>query len=128
MMQGKAQATQFSYTGEFGWELTFLGESVSLLYKSSFWWRRMALWFSCPKYRGYWKEIFVHSHDFDSDINPIQAGLENLISWDKDFVGKNALLEFFQKTSNYSSVLLALMIWQRSLWETDRYISSRSLW
>jgi len=35
-MQGKAQATQFSYTGEFGWELTFLGESVSLLYKSSF--------------------------------------------------------------------------------------------
>jgi 4-methylaminobutanoate oxidase (formaldehyde-forming) len=44
------------------------------------------------------KRFLAFGHDLDTDMNPLQAGLEFALDWDSDFIGKAALLEHREQT------------------------------
>ena len=46
------------------------------------------------------------SNEFAGGRNPIEANLNWCINWDHDFIGKESLLEFKQKTDYYKMTLL----------------------
>ena len=39
------------------------------------------------------KRFLAYGHELDTDISPLEAGLEFAVDWNKDFIGRDALLE-----------------------------------
>lgn len=91
------EAVRLSYVGEAGWELTCAArDALSLydkLYQSG---ARPAGIFAQTSMR-IEKGFLAYGHDLDTDINPLQAGLEFAVDWDKEFIGRQALLEASQQ-------------------------------
>jgi 4-methylaminobutanoate oxidase (formaldehyde-forming) len=89
----EVDAARLSYVGEAGWELTCrtvdaqtLGE---LLLEAG---ATPAGVFAQTAMR-IEKRFLAYGHDLDTDIDPLQAGLDFGIDWHSDFIGKPALLE-----------------------------------
>ena len=86
-------AVRLSYVGEAGWELTCRSrDAVSL-------WQTLrdagvtpAGMFAMTSMR-IEKRYLAFGHDLDTDIDPLQAGLEFALDWDSDFVGREALFK-----------------------------------
>lgn len=55
----------------------------------------------------------LHGHEISRDITPVEAGLEWVIQWDKDFVGKQALLDM--KRSGPPRLLVGLVAQGREI-------------
>ncbi len=80
-----------SYVGEPGWELTCKAADASSIYR--------VLQQAGAKPAGIFaqtsmrieKRFLAYGHDLDTDINPLQAGLEFTLDWSSDFIGKAAL-------------------------------------
>jgi 4-methylaminobutanoate oxidase (formaldehyde-forming) len=87
------QATRLSYVDEAGWELTCESTQAEALFD--------ALVAAGAKPAGIFaqtsmrieKRFLSYGHDLDTDLNPLEAGLEFSIDWDSEFIGKSALLE-----------------------------------
>ncbi|MGB0865842.1 MAG: GcvT family protein, partial [Granulosicoccaceae bacterium] len=85
-------ASRLSYVGEAGWELCCHNEDAPSLYD--------ALVEAGAKPSGLLaqtsmrieKGFLAYGHELDTDITPIEAGLGFCVDWDKDFIGKAALL------------------------------------
>ena len=43
------------------------------------------------------KRFLAYGHDLDTDINPLQAGLDFAVDWQTDFIGRDALLALRDK-------------------------------
>jgi len=87
------EAARLSYVGEAGFELTCesanAGKLYDLLYAAG---ARPAGIFAQSSMR-IEKGFLAYGHDLDSDLNPLEAGLDFAIDWQSDFIGKQALLE-----------------------------------
>ncbi len=85
------EAARLTYVGEFGWELTCRSEDVVQIYASL---RALgakpAGMFALTSMR-IEKRFLAYGHELDSQISPIEAGLELAIDWTKEFIGKPAL-------------------------------------
>lgn len=87
------QAARLSYVGEAGWELSCATARAETLFD--------ALVAAGAKPAGIFaqtsmrieKRFLSFGHDLDTDLNPLQAGLEFSLDWNSDFIGKAALLE-----------------------------------
>jgi glycine cleavage system T protein len=87
------EAARLSYVGEAGWELTCASADAvklyDLMYAAG---ARPAGIFAQTSMR-IEKGFLAYGHDLDSDLNPMQAGLDFAIDWQSDFIGKQALQE-----------------------------------
>jgi len=87
------QAARLSYVGEAGWELTCESTQAEALFD--------ALVATGAKPAGIFaqtsmrieKRFLSYGHDLDTDLNPLEAGLEFSIDWNSEFLGKPALLK-----------------------------------
>lgn len=85
------RAARISYVGEAGWELSCSSADAATLYN--------ALHSAGAQPAGLYaqtamrieKRYLAYGHDLDTDINPLQAGLEFTLDWSSDFIGKTAL-------------------------------------
>ncbi len=95
------------YTGELGYEFYIDWE------KGPYLWNRL-LEFDLVKPAGLGARDTLrlevgyplYGHDIDEDTTPIEANLERFVDWDKDFVGKEALLE--KKNGDVANHLVGL--------------------
>jgi 4-methylaminobutanoate oxidase (formaldehyde-forming) len=87
-------AARLSYVGEAGWEISCPARQAEQLFD--------ALIDVGAKPAGVYaqtsmrveKRFLAFGHDIDTDMNPIQAGLEFALDWDSEFIGRTALLEY----------------------------------
>ncbi|MGI9421681.1 MAG: GcvT family protein [Hyphomicrobiaceae bacterium] len=85
------RGTRLSYVGECGWELTCPADSALQVYD--------ALHVAGARPAGLFaqtamrieKRYLAYGHDIDTDVSPVQAGLDFAVNWDTDFMGKEAL-------------------------------------
>jgi len=102
------RAANLSYVGEPGWELTCKASDaeqlLSLLISAG---ATPAGSFAQTSMR-IEKGFLAYGHDLDTDINPLQAGMEKTIDWKSNFIGREALLELKKKppVSRIASIIL----------------------
>ena len=86
------RAARLSYVGETGWEITCRAGAAAALYRLL---ReagaRPSGLFAQTSMR-IEKRFLAMGHDLDSDIGPLEAGLEFAVAWGKNFIGREALL------------------------------------
>ena len=84
-------AVRLSYVGEHGWEITCLAEHTEAVYSTL---RdcgaKPAGLFSQTSMR-IEKRFLAYGHELDSEISPLEVGLEFTVDWRKEFIGKSAL-------------------------------------
>ena len=102
------RAARLSYVGEAGWEITCKVEQAAQIYK---------LLADCgAKPAGLFaqtsmrieKRFLAYGHELDSDISPLDAGLEFAIDWDKNFIGHDALIQR-QQHGNHKKIVSLLL-------------------
>ncbi len=87
----KVRGVRLSYVGEAGWEMTCAASEAGKLYD--------ALREAGAKPAGLFaqssmrieKQFLAYGHDLDTDMTPLEAGIDFAIDWSKDFVGKDAV-------------------------------------
>lgn len=85
------RATRMSYVGEAGWEITCKAENAPRIYDALYnLGARPAGLFAQSAMR-IEKRFLAYGHELDTDISPLQAGLEFAVVWQTDFIGKEAL-------------------------------------
>ena len=85
------RGVRLSYVGEPGWELTCAAADAGAIYD--------ALHAAGARPSGTLaqtsmrieKRFLSYGHDLDTDITPLEAGLDFAVDWSKDFIGKSAL-------------------------------------
>ena len=87
------RATRLSYVGESGWEITCDLDDAVVIYDAFYSeGARPAGLFAQTSMR-IEKGYLSYGHDLDTNLNPLEAGLEFAIAWDTEFIGKSALSE-----------------------------------
>lgn len=102
------QATRMSYVGEAGWELTCKTADTQSLYKILIDAGAEPSGIYAQTSMRVEKKFFAFGHDLDTDITPLEAGLEFAVDFSKDFIGKDALLAQKDKGIESSIVLITL--------------------
>lgn len=84
-------AVRLSYVGEAGWEITCKATDATRVYDAlAAFGAKPAGLFAQTAMR-IEKRFLAYSHDLDTDISPLQAGLGFAVDWDSDFIGREAL-------------------------------------
>ena len=86
------RAVRLSYVGEAGWEITTKASNAGRVYD--------ALHAAGARPAGLYAQTSMRiekgyraiGHELDSDMTPLEAGLEFAVAWDSDFIGREALL------------------------------------
>ena len=102
------RGVRLSYVGEPGWEITCKTYDAEKL--------AVAILEAGAKPAGVFaqssmrieKRFLAYGHDLDTDINPIQAGLDFAIEWNSDFIGKTTLLPLREQTPDTKIVSIVL--------------------
>lgn len=97
-----------SYVGESGWEITCPASQAKTLYDAlAALGARPAGLFAQSSMR-IEKRFLAFGHDLDSDVTPLQAGLDHTLDWDSDFIGRAALKELARQllVSRFVTILL----------------------
>ena len=85
------RAVRLSYVGEAGWEITCPAADAPRVYDALFAaGARPAGLFAQTAMR-IEKRFLAYGHELDSDISPLEAGLDFAVAWQTDFIGKEAL-------------------------------------
>ena len=100
------RAARLSYVGENGWEISCKAEYATQLYQLLQSHNVQPAGLLAQSSMRIEKRFLAYSHELDSDINPIQAGLEFALDFEKFFIGREALLKFKEKTTDKSIVSL----------------------
>lgn len=86
------RGVRLSYVGEAGWEMTCpIDGAVELYDRLHEAGARPAGLFAQTSMR-IEKCFPAYAHELDSDVTPLEAGLEFVVDWGKDFIGREALL------------------------------------
>ncbi len=101
------RAARLSYVGESGWELTCAKDDAAAIYELlAAQGAKPAGLFAQTSMR-IEKRFLAYGHELDTDINPLQAGLEFAIDFNKEFIGKQALTKL--KQENQSKAIVSLV-------------------
>ena len=87
------RAVRLSYVGEAGWELTCRAEAAEAVYDAIRDCGALPAGMFAQTSMRIEKRYLAYGHELDTDISPLEAGLEFAVDWSKDFVGRDALLE-----------------------------------
>ena len=104
----EVEAARLSYVGETGWEITCKKEYAEDIFVS--------LIDSGAKPSGIFaqtsmrieKKFLAYGHELDTDINPLEAGLDFAIDWNTNFIGKKALEKIREKKYKNRIVLIKI--------------------
>lgn len=88
-----ARAVRLSYVGEAGWELTCRAEAAEPIYDAIRECGALPAGMFAQTSMRIEKRFLAYGHELDTDISPLEAGLDFAVDWSKDFIGKAALLE-----------------------------------
>ncbi len=105
------RAVRLSYVGEPGFEISCTADNATLLYE--------ALHAEGARPAGLYaqtsmrieKRFLAYGHDLDTDVTPLEAGLDVAIDWQKDFIGRQAL--FARSKAPRLSSLVTLVLKDR---------------
>ena len=86
------RAARLSYVGEAGWEIACRAGEAERLYgllreagaRPSGLYAQTAMRIE--------KRFLALGHDLDADVSPLEAGLDFAVAWERDFIGREALL------------------------------------
>ncbi len=87
----RVRATRMSYMGEAGWELTCRAEDAESVYDAVRDCGAEPAGMFAQTAMRIEKRFLAYGHELDTDISPVEAGLEFAIDWRKEFIGKAAL-------------------------------------
>lgn len=121
------RATRVSFVGEFGYELTVVTDGAAAVFEALIGTGATPMGHhaldGCRIEKG-----FKHwGHDIGPEITPLEAGLGFTIDWDKDFIGKEALLAQRDTGITQRLVLLhvegaALMLHDEPIYEGSAHV------
>ncbi len=86
------RAVRLSYVGEAGWEITCAAKDAGRLYDVFRAAGATPAGIFAQSSMRIEKQFLAYGHDLDTDLTPLEAGLEFAVDWSKDFIGKEALL------------------------------------
>ena len=86
------RGVRLSCVGEAGWELTCRSDSADAVYDALHEAGARPSGVLAQTSMRIEKGFLAYGHDLDTDVTPLQAGLERAIRWGKDFLGRDALL------------------------------------
>ena len=85
------RGVRLSYVGEAGWEITCPHDRADAVYEALHEAGARPCGVLAQTSMRIEKRFLAYGHDLDTDITPLEAGLEFPIRWDKDFIGRTAL-------------------------------------
>ena len=86
------RGVRLSYVGEAGWEITCASDSADTLYEAFHGAGVRPAGVLAQTSMRIEKRFLAFGHDLDTDTTPLEAGLEFTVRWDKEFLGRDALL------------------------------------
>ncbi len=86
------RAVRLSYVGEAGWEITCAAKDAGRLYDVFRAAGATPAGIFAQSSMRIEKQFLAYGHDLDTDLTPLEAGLEFAVDWSKAFIGKEALL------------------------------------
>ncbi|MEM7507989.1 MAG: FAD-dependent oxidoreductase [Pseudomonadota bacterium] len=101
------QVTRLSYVGEAGWELCVLADLAPRLYAALAAQGAVAAGAYAQTAMRIEKRFLSWGHDLDTDISPLQAGLDFAVDLQSDFIGRDALLR--QRDAGESNRIVSLI-------------------
>ena len=86
------RGVRLSYVGEAGWEITCPSDRADTIYEALHEAGARPAGVLAQTSMRIEKRLLACGHDLDTDTTPLEAGLGYTIRWDKDFLGRDALL------------------------------------
>lgn len=102
------RAVRMSYVGEAGWEITCRAQDAERVYDEISAAGALPSGVLAQSSMRIEKGFLAYGHDLDTDINPLQAGLGFAVNWDKQFIGRDALLKM--KETAVSSRMVTIIL------------------
>ncbi len=87
------RGARLSYVGEPGWELTCSAQDAEAVYDALYTAGARPAGTLAQTSMRIEKRFLSYGHDLDTDVTPLEVGLDFAVDWSKDFVGKSALLK-----------------------------------
>ncbi|MEM9330837.1 MAG: FAD-dependent oxidoreductase [Pseudomonadota bacterium] len=100
-------AARLSYVGEAGWEITCHREDAQTLYRTFKDYGAQPAGLFAQTSMRIEKRFLAYGHELDTDITPLEANLGFAIDWEKEFIGKDALLA--KKQGNVSNRIVTIL-------------------
>ena len=107
-------ALQLSYVGEPGFEISCPASEAPMLYDLLYANGARPAGLHAQTSMRIEKRFLAYGHDLDTDVTPLEAGLDFAIDWQKDFLGKEALLD--RKKKGPATKLVTLLFNQMKAW------------
>jgi 4-methylaminobutanoate oxidase (formaldehyde-forming) len=86
------RAARLSYVGEAGWEITCRATDAERLYDALTETGAAPAGLYAQTSMRIEKRFLAMGHDLDSDLTPLEAGLDFAVAWASDFIGREALM------------------------------------
>ena len=86
------RGARLSYTGEAGWEITCPAVQAETVFEALHEAGARPSGVLAQTSMRIEKRFLAHGHDLDTEVTPLEAGLGFAMRWDKDFIGRAALL------------------------------------
>ena len=91
------RGVRLSYVGEAGWEITCPTDRAAAVYEALHEAGARPCGVLAQTSMRIEKRFPAWGHELDTDVTPLEAGLESAIRWDRDFIGREALLRLRRK-------------------------------
>jgi 4-methylaminobutanoate oxidase (formaldehyde-forming) len=88
----RVRAARLSYVGEAGWEITCRAADAERLYDALTETGAAPAGLYAQTSMRIEKRFLAMGHDLDSDLSPLEAGLDFAVAWASDFIGREALM------------------------------------
>lgn len=100
-------AARLSYVGEAGWEITCRRDDAAYLYQSLRDCGARPVGLFAQTSMRIEKRFLAFGHELDTDISPLETGLEFAIDWNKEFIGKSGLIR--RRDANASNRIVTIV-------------------
>lgn len=97
VMGGPAVVSRTGYTGELGYEIYYPADKIARLWESLLEMGAVPAGLGARDVLRIEMGYPLYGHEISTGVSPLDAGLERFIDWEKDFIGKEALLQYKQE-------------------------------